>query len=66
MVPFPFITRPTCGLVPGVSVTLPPITAGSPSLTVSLTITDGVLPPEAGTLVGPSFSASMVGAMSVT
>jgi hypothetical protein len=60
MVPLGFITKPAIGLVPGVRLTLVPITAGTP-LVVSLTITDGVVPPVAGMVAGVSFTAVMVG-----
>ena len=54
IVPSAFIVSPAFGLVPGVSVTLVPITADA-LFNVSFTITEAVLPPLAPT-IGPSVS----------
>jgi hypothetical protein len=53
------------GAVPGVKLTLVPITAGMP-LVVSLTITEGVAPPVEGIGTGVSFTAMMVGEPTTT
>jgi hypothetical protein len=65
MVPLAFITKPAFGLVPGVKLTLVPITAGTP-LVVSLPITETVAPPVEGMGAGVSFTAVMVGATVIT
>ncbi len=67
MVPSGFITSPGWDGMPGVSVTFTPITAGSLP-TVSLSITEGVVPPTLPAMGVPlksSSSASMIGMVSV-
>ncbi|MGY0504695.1 hypothetical protein, partial [Luteimonas sp. e5] len=67
IVPSGFITRPACGLVPGVSVTWDG-TTGEP-FKVSFTSTDVVVPPEPPLIGAPeksSSTASITGALTVT
>ena len=67
MVPSAFIViAPSAGAgaVPGVRLTLVPITAGLP-LVVSLATTEAVLPPVAGTAAGVS-AAALMDAVTVT